>query len=118
MSIAHHEDRPKTLEGVIVRTADAISGSRPGARRDTVERYLQRLEELEKVASTAPGVTKAYAIQAGREVRIFVTPTEIDDLGMVKLAQEIARKIEAELQYPGEIKVNVIRETRVIEYAR
>ncbi len=118
MSIAHHEDRPKTLEGVIVRTADAISGSRPGARRDTVERYLQRLEELEKVACSAPGVIKAYAIQAGREVRIFVTPTEIDDLGMVKLAQEIARKIESELQYPGEIKVNVIRETRVVEYAR
>lgn len=118
MSIAHHEDRPKTLEGVIVRTADAISGSRPGARRDTVERYLQRLEELEKVASSLPGVTKAYAIQAGREVRIFVTPTEIDDLGMVKMAQEVARKIESELQYPGEIKVNVIRETRVVEYAR
>ncbi len=118
MSIAHHEDRPKTLEGVIVRTADAISGSRPGARRDTVERYLQRLEELEKVACSLPGVTKAYAIQAGREVRIFVTPTEIDDLGMVKLAQETARKIESELQYPGEIKVNVIRETRVVEYAR
>lgn len=118
MSIAHHEDRPKTLEGVIVRAADAISASRPGARRDTVERYIQRLEELEKVATSLPGITKAYAIQAGREVRIFVTPTEVDDLGAVKLAQEIARKIEAELQYPGEIKVNVIRETRVVEYAR
>ena len=118
MSIAHHEDHPKTLEGVIVRTADAISASRPGARRDTIERYIQRLEELEKVATSLPGITKAYAIQAGREVRIFVTPTEVDDLGAVKLAQEIARKIEAELQYPGEIKVNVIRETRVVEYAR
>jgi ribonuclease Y len=118
MSIAHHEDRPKTLEGVIVRTADAISGSRPGARRDSVERYLQRLEDLEKVATSLPGITKAYAIQAGREVRVFVTPTEVDDLTMVKMAQEIARKIEAELQYPGEIKVNCIRESRVVEYAR
>lgn len=118
MSIAHHEDRPKTLEGVIVRTADAVSGSRPGARRDTVERYLQRLDELEKVATSLPGITKAYAIQAGREVRVFVTPTEIDDLGMVKLAQELARKIESELQYPGEIKVHCIRESRVVEYAR
>ena len=118
MSIAHHEDHPKTLEGVIVHTADAISASRPGARRDSIERYIQRLEELEKVATSLPGIVKAYAIQAGREVRVFVTPTEIDDLGAVKLAQEIARKIEAELQYPGEIKVNVIRETRVVEYAR
>ncbi|MFA5954815.1 MAG: ribonuclease Y [Patescibacteria group bacterium] len=118
MAIAHHEDRPETIEGVIVRTADAISGSRPGARRDTVERYIQRLEEIEKVATAIPGVTKAYAIQAGREVRVFVTPTEIDDLGMVKLAQQIARNIEAELNYPGEIKVNCIRETRVVEYAR
>lgn len=118
MAIAHHEDRPKTFEGVIVRTADAISGSRPGARRDSIERYIQRLEELEKVAVSEPGITKAYAIQAGREVRIFVTPTEVDDLGAVRLAQTIARKIEKDLQYPGEIKVNVIRETRVTEYAR
>ncbi|KKU48244.1 ribonuclease Y [Candidatus Uhrbacteria bacterium RIFCSPLOWO2_12_FULL_46_10] len=118
MSIAHHEDHPKTLEGVIVHTADAISASRPGARRDSLERYIQRLEELEKVATSLPGITKAYAIQAGREVRVFVTPTEVDDLGAVKLAQAVARKIEAELQYPGEIKVNVIRETRVVEYAR
>lgn len=118
MAIAHHEDRPSTLEGVIVATADAISASRPGARRDSVERYIQRLDELEKVATSLPGVTKAYAIQAGREVRVFVTPTEIDDLGMVKLAQAIARKIEQELQYPGEVKVNCIRESRVIEYAR
>ncbi|PJE76319.1 ribonuclease Y [Candidatus Uhrbacteria bacterium CG10_big_fil_rev_8_21_14_0_10_48_11] len=118
MAIAHHEDRPETVEGVIVRTADAISGSRPGARRDTVERYIQRLEEIEKVATSLPGVTKAYAIQAGREVRVFVTPTEVDDLSMVKLAQQIARTIESELNYPGAIKVNCIRETRVIEYAR
>jgi len=118
MSIAHHEDRPKTLEGVVVRTADAISGSRPGARRDSIERYIQRLEEIEKVATSLPGITKAYAIQAGREVRVFVTPTEVDDLAMVKLAQSIARKIESELNYPGEIKVNCIRESRVVEYAR
>lgn len=118
MAIAHHEDRPSSLEGVIVATADAISASRPGARRDSVERYIQRLDELEKVATSLPGVTKAYAIQAGREVRVFVTPTEIDDLGMVKLAQSIARKIESELQYPGEVKINCIRESRVVEYAR
>ncbi|MFA7286100.1 MAG: ribonuclease Y [Patescibacteria group bacterium] len=118
MAIAHHEDRPSTLEGVIVRTADAISGSRPGARRDSVERYIQRLEEIEKVSLAVPGVTKAYAIQAGREVRVFVTPTEVDDLGMIKVAQLIARNIEKELNYPGEIKVNCIRESRVIEYAR
>lgn len=118
MSIAHHEDSPKTIEGMIVKTADAVSASRPGARRDTIERYIQRLEELEKVATSFSGVTKAYAIQAGREVRVFVVPTEIDDLAAVKMAQAIARKIEADLQYPGEVKVNVIRETRVIEYAR
>ena len=118
LAIAHHEDRPKTLEGVISYVADAVSASRPGARRDTIERYIQRLEELEKVATSEPGITKAYAIQAGREVRVFVTPTEIDDLGAVKLAQTVARKIEAELQYPGEIKITVIRETRVTEYAR
>lgn len=118
MAISHHEDRPELLEGVIVATADAISASRPGARRDSVERYIQRLDELEKAATSLPGVTKAYAIQAGREVRVFVTPTEIDDLGMVKLAQAIAHKIESELQYPGEVKVHCIRESRVVEYAR
>jgi ribonuclease Y len=118
MAIAHHEDRPATLEGAIIAAADAVSASRPGARRDSVERYIQRLDELEKAATSLPGVTKAYAIQAGREVRVFVTPTEIDDLGMVKLAQSIARKIESELQYPGEVKVHCIRESRVVEYAR
>ncbi len=114
----HHDDQPKTLEAVIVKVADAISGARPGARKDTYEQYLQRLEELEKVASAFPGVERSYAIQAGREIRIFVVPEEIDDLAAVKLAKEIAKKIEGELKYPGEIKVNVIRETRVIEYAR
>jgi ribonuclease Y len=118
MCIAHHEDNPKTLEGIIVKVADAISGARPGARKDTYERYLQRLEELENVANTFPGVAKSYAIQAGREIRIFVMPDQIDDLQAAKLAQDIAHKIEEELKYPGEIKVNVIREMRVTEYAR
>lgn len=114
----HHEDRPTTLEAVIVKVADAISGARPGARKDTFEQYIQRLEELERVATSFPGVAKAYAIQAGREVRVFVTPDEIDDLAAIKLAKDIAKKIEEELKYPGEIKVNVIREMRVTEYAR
>ncbi len=117
-SIAHHEDKPHTLEGVIVKAADAISGARPGARKDTLEQYVQRLEELEGVATGFPGVEKAYAIQAGREIRVFVQPKEIDDFGAYKLAKEIAQKIESELQYPGEIKVTLIRETRIVEYAR
>ncbi|OGY41347.1 MAG: ribonuclease Y [Candidatus Buchananbacteria bacterium RBG_13_39_9] len=118
MCIAHHEDNPKTLEGIIVKVADAISGARPGARKDTYERYLQRLEELENVANAFAGVQKSYAIQAGREVRVFVVPEQIDDLEAAKLAQNIAHKIEEELKYPGEIKVNVIREMRITEYAR
>ncbi len=116
--VQHHDDKPKTLEGIIVKVADAISGARPGARKDSYENYLQRLEELEKIAVGFAGIEKAYAIQAGREVRVFVTPEQIDDLGAIKLAKEIAEKIESELKYPGEIKVNVIRETRVVEYAR
>lgn len=114
----HHEDKPPTLESVIVKIADAISGARPGARKDTYEDYLQRLNELEDLAKGFEGVEKSYAIQAGREVRVFVMPEKIDDLYATKLAKEIAQKIEQELKYPGEIKVNVIRETRVIEYAR
>lgn len=116
--IGHHEDAPKTLEAIIVKTADAISGARPGARKDTYEKYLQRLDELEKVATSFPGVEKSYAIQAGRELRIFVVPEEIDDLEAHKLARDIAKKIEEQLHYPGEIKITLIRETRVIEYAR
>lgn len=116
--LMHHEDHPSTLEAVIVKVADAISGARPGARKDTYEHYLQRLEELEKVALQFEGVEKAYAIQAGREVRVFVTPEKVDDFGAQKLAREIAQKIEQELKYPGEIKINVLRETRVIEFAR
>ncbi|MFH1367033.1 MAG: ribonuclease Y [Patescibacteria group bacterium] len=115
---SHHSDAPKTLEGIIVKVADAISGARPGARKDTYENYIQRLEELEAVAKQFPGVEKTYAVQAGREIRVFVMPEQIDDLAAMKLAAAIAKKIEEELRYPGEIKVNVIRETRVTEYAR
>lgn len=118
MSIAHHEDNPKTLEGIIVKVADAISGSRPGARRESAEDYVKRLEDLEKIAMSFQGVEKSYAIQAGRELRVFVMPERIDDLAAFELAKNIAKRIEAEMQYPGEVKVNVIRETRVVEYAR
>lgn len=116
---AHHEEYPYSiLESRIVQTADAISGARPGARKDTVEIYLKRLEDLERIATSYEGVEKSYAVQAGRELRIFVMPTKIDDLGAIKLAKDISRKIEEEMKYPGEIKVNVIRETRAIEYAK
>ena len=116
---SHHEEYPyMTLESIIVQVAEALSAARPGARRGTIETYLRRLEELEGIANSFKGVEKSYAISAGREIRIFVTPDKIDDLGARKLAREIASKIEKELKYPGEIKVNVIRETRVLEYAR
>lgn len=116
---SHHEDYPfETPESFIVAAADAISASRPGARKDTLENYLKRLEELEGVANSFPEVEKTYAIQAGRELRVFVTPEKIDDLGALKLARNIADKIELDLKYPGEIKVNVIRETRAVEFAR
>ena len=116
---SHHEEYPyETIESRIVQAADAISASRPGARKDTVENYLQRLAELEQVASSFAGVEKAYAIQAGREVRVFVTPDKIDDYSAKKLARDIANRIQEDLKYPGEIKVTLIRETRVIEYAR
>ncbi|MDP3996138.1 MAG: ribonuclease Y [bacterium] len=116
---AHHGEYPyETIESVIVQVADAISGARPGARRDTVENYLKRLEELETIASSFVGVEKAYALQAGREIRVFVTPTEVSDLDAKKMAQNMAERIEQELKYPGEIKVTIIRETRIVEYAR
>jgi len=116
---SHHGDYPyETLEAVIVQTADAISGSRPGARRDSVENYLKRLQELEALVNGFPAVEKSYALQAGREVRIFVTPEKISDAEAKLMARDIAMKIEQELKYPGEIKVTLIRETRVIEYAR
>ncbi|MCR4325212.1 MAG: ribonuclease Y [Patescibacteria group bacterium] len=116
---AHHEEYPyETPESMIVQVADAISGGRPGARRDSVENYIKRLEELEAIANQEPGVEKSYAIAAGREIRVIVKPEDISDLEARKLARDIADKIEKELQYPGEIKVSVIRETRIIEYAR
>jgi ribonuclease Y len=116
---AHHGEYPyETLESIIVQTADAISGGRPGARRDTVEHYLKRLEDLESIALSFPGVEKSYALQAGREIRIFVEPTKVSDFEARKMARDIAIRIERELKYPGEIKVNVIRESRTIEFAR
>lgn len=116
---SHHEEYPyETVEARIVQAADAISASRPGARKDTVENYLQRLSELESVATGFEGVEKAYAIQAGREVRVFVTPDKVDDLTAKKMARDIANRIQEELKYPGDIKVTLIRETRSIEYAR
>ena len=114
----HHDDRPPTLISVIVKVADAISSARPGARSDNYENYVHRLEELEKIAQSFDGIEKCYAIQAGREVRVFVQPDKINDFQSYNLARDIAKKIENELKYPGEIKVNVIRELRAIEYAR
>jgi ribonuclease Y len=116
---AHHEEYPyETIESIIVQTADAISGGRPGARRDTVENYLKRLGEIEAVANSFSGVEKSYALQAGREIRVFVHPQQVSDIEAREMARNIALKIENELKYPGEIKVNVIREMRVIEFAR
>lgn len=116
---SHHEEYPfSTPESFVVAAADALSAARPGARRDTVENYLKRLEELEKLAAGFEGVKTAYALSAGREVRIFVVPEKVDDFGALQLAKNIASKIQSELKYPGEIKVNVIREMRAVEYAR
>ncbi len=116
---AHHEEYPfSTTESFIVAAVDALSAARPGARRDTVEQYIKRLGDLEKIANAFPGVKAAYALSAGREVRVFVVPEKIDDFGALSLAKEIAGKIQNELKYPGEIKVNVIREIRAVEYAR
>jgi len=116
---SHHGEYPvKGIEAILVQTADAISGARPGARKDTVENYLKRLGELEKIAGSFAGVEKAWALQAGREIRVFVKPEEIDDLAANKLARQIAKSIEEELRYPGEIKVTVIRENRIVEYAK
>jgi ribonuclease Y len=116
---SHHEEYPyTTLESILVQVTDQISGARPGARKDTLENYLKRLEELEELATSFEGVDKAYAIQAGREIRVFVNSALVSDLDTAKLAKEIAQRIQEELQYPGEIKVTMIRETRVVEYAR
>ena len=116
---AHHGDvEPKTVIAVLVQAADAISAARPGARRENVENYIRRLQKLEELTGSYPGVEKAYAIQAGREVRIMVKPEVVTEDNMIILARDIAKKIEAELEYPGQIKVNVIRETKAVEYAK
>jgi ribonuclease Y len=116
--LAHHEDvEPTTTEAWIVRAADAISGARPGARRSSYEEYVERLRELETVANAFEGVERSFAIQAGRELRVLVRPTQVDDLAAAKLAKAIAAKIEAELTYPGQVRVNVIRESRSTAYA-
>jgi len=116
---AHHgEEEPQTVEAFIVATSDAISGARPGARREMVENYIKRLEALEGVANSFDGVEKSFAIQAGREVRILVSPNQLDDLAASRLARDVVKKIEESLEYPGQIKVTVIRETRSVDYAR
>ena len=116
---AHHGDvEPITVEAVLVATADAVSGARPGARRESVENYVKRLEKLEEIANGFPGVQKSYAVQAGREIRIIVKPEQVNDETLVLLANDVARKIESELEYPGQIKVNVIRETRSVDFAK
>ena len=116
---AHHNDvEPRTVIACLVQAADAISAARPGARRENVENYIRRLEKLEELTGTYPGVEKSYAIQAGREVRIMVKPEEVSEDNMILLARDLAKKIENELEYPGQIKLNVIRETKAVEYAK
>ena len=116
---AHHGDvEPKSIEAILVQAADAISASRPGARRETLEAYIKRLQQLEEIADSFNGVEKSFAIQAGREVRIIVKPDKVSDSEMTLLARDVAKKVEAEMEYPGQIKVNVIRESRAIEYAK
>ena len=116
---AHHGDvECKTLVACLVQAADAISAARPGARRENLENYIKRLEKLEEITSSYPGVEKSYAIQAGREVRVMVKPEQVSEDEMVILARELAKRIESELEYPGQIKVHVLRETKVVEYAK
>ena len=114
----HHEIEQESVEAAIVEAADAISGARPGARRESLEQYLKRVRSLEDIANAHKGVTQSYALQAGREIRIFVRPEEIDDLASIQLARDIAKKIEENMQYPGQIRVTVIRETRAVDYAK
>jgi ribonuclease Y len=114
----HYEVQPQTVEAVLLIAADAISAARPGARGESLENYIKRLAALEELAGRREGVERVYALQAGREIRVIVKPTEIDDDGAVLLSHEIAREIEAELEYPGQVKVTVIRESRAIEFAK
>ena len=117
--LAHHGDcEPKSVEAVLVSAADAVSAARPGARRETLESYLKRLTRLEEISESFEGVEKCYAVQAGREIRIMVKPDVIDDASAVLLARDISKKIEAEMEYPGQIKVVIIRETRAVDYAK
>ena len=116
---AHHEDeKPETAEAILIQAADAISASRPGARREMLETYIKRLQQLEEIANSFEGVEKSYAIQAGREIRIIVNPLEIDDYLATKLSRDISKKVEKNIDYPGQVKINVIRETRSVEYAK
>jgi ribonuclease Y len=116
---AHHQEvDPRTIEAVLTQAADAISGGRPGARRESLESYVQRLHRLEEIAAGHEGVDKVYAMQAGRDVRVMVLPDVVDDIGAQVLAREIAKQVETELTYPGQIKVTVVRESRAIEVAR
>jgi ribonuclease Y len=114
----HYEVQPQTVEAVLLIAADAISASRPGARGESLESYIRRLESLEEIAARKPGVERVYALQAGREVRVIVEPAEIDDDGAVLLSHEIAREIEEQLEYPGQVKVTVIRESRAVDFAK
>ncbi|MGH9260317.1 MAG: HDIG domain-containing metalloprotein, partial [Acidimicrobiales bacterium] len=116
---AHHgEVEQRTVEAVLTQSADAISGGRPGARRETLESYVKRLERLEEIAGSYPGVDKVFAMQAGREVRIMVKPEDVDDVAAQVLARDLAKRVEQELQYPGQIKITVVREVRSVEYAK
>jgi ribonuclease Y len=114
----HHEVDQDIIEAAIVEAADAISGARPGARRESLEQYIKRVRALEEIANSFKGVNQSYALQAGREVRIFVKPEDIDDLESIRLARDVAKQIEESMQYPGQIKVTVIRETRSVDYAK